>query len=200
MSSASSFMCGNAGKIAFILINSSKIARIRDSECVTWDENPSPPSNAPPRVHPSIGLVVRPPSARGTGIFAADDVEANVDVMTLPLGEVGMIDALSVLDSYQRRRSEGGGCDWDEVLETLREFWDSAGGGGGGSSGTKKGAEGRRLAVLVGVVAHLALCESLANGEAGGRNMVAKTAAEEEGTAATRRRAGWRCSTSSRTA
>ena len=56
-------------------------------------------------VHQSIELVVRPPSKGGTGIMAVGgDIKANTVAMSLSLEEVGMIDATSILDSYDTEK------------------------------------------------------------------------------------------------
>jgi len=100
-------------------------------------------------VNPSVELAIRSPSQGGTGIVALADIPADTVVMCLPLEEVCMIDASSILDSY----IEGEGDD-DEVLQLLKEMWseDLA------STTTKQESdEGKRLAVLAGVIAHLQL-------------------------------------------
>ncbi|KAL7548347.1 hypothetical protein ACHAWF_011633 [Thalassiosira exigua] len=98
-------------------------------------------------VNPCIKLAIRPPSEGGTGIVAVEDVPANTVALCLPLEEVGMIDAASILDSYNEE--EGG----DEVLTMLKEMWCKE------LAATNKGnsEEGKRLAVLAGIIAHLQL-------------------------------------------
>ncbi|KAL9189652.1 hypothetical protein ACHAXT_009327 [Thalassiosira profunda] len=110
-----------------------------------WESTLASSHNA--YVHPSVALAIRPPSQGGTGIVATDDVPADTIAMCLPLEEVGMIDAASILDGY--RESDGK----DTVLDVLQEMWDKE------LVATKKeeSQEGKRLAVLAGIIAHLQL-------------------------------------------
>ncbi|KAL3822600.1 hypothetical protein ACHAXA_006385 [Cyclostephanos tholiformis] len=99
-------------------------------------------------VGPHVELAIRSTSDEGgTGIVASCDVPPHTEVMRLPLGVVGMIDASSILDSYD----EGGEDGRDDVLTLLKGTWDGGGVGCGGIDG------GKRLAILAGVVAHLQL-------------------------------------------
>ena len=99
-------------------------------------------------VNPSVELAIRPPSEGGTGIVAVDDMPVDTVAMCLPLEEVGMIDAASILDSYNE--VEGG----DEVLKMLKEMWNKE----IASTNSKQNSEeGKRLAVLAGIIAHLQL-------------------------------------------
>ena len=91
-------------------------------------------------VHPAVALTVRPPSAGGTGIVAGGDLDAGTVALRLPLEEVGMLDAASVLDAYE---TAGGD---DAVLDALRDMWRREPEG----SEPSKGEEGTRLAVLAG--------------------------------------------------
>eukprot|EP00804_Cyclotella_cryptica_P018841 CCRYP_018293-RB/>CCRYP_018293-RB protein AED:0.37 eAED:0.37 QI:212/-1/0/1/-1/1/1/0/297 len=108
--------------------------------------NKSPNSH----VHPSIELVIRPPSEGGTGIVAINDIPANTIVMSLRLEEVDMIDATSILDSYKLHSKQD-----DAVFNMLVEMWEKD------LKPVKKSGEetqeGKRLAVLAGIVAHLQL-------------------------------------------
>jgi hypothetical protein len=100
-------------------------------------------------VNPSVEVAIRSPSQGGTGIVALDDIPADTVVMCLPLEEVSMIDASSILDSYNEEEGDD-----DEVLKLLKVMWseDLA------STTTKQESdEGKRLAVLAGVIAHLQL-------------------------------------------
>jgi len=99
-------------------------------------------------VNPSVELAIRPPSEGGTGIVAVDDVPADTVAMCLPLEEVGMIDAASILDSYNE--VEGG----DEVLNMLKEMWNKE---LASTNNRQNSEEGKRLAVLAGIIAHLQL-------------------------------------------
>lgn len=97
-------------------------------------------------VNPSVELAIRPPSEGGTGIVAVDDVPADTVAMCLPLGEVGMIDASSILDSYTDIE--------DEVLNMLKEMWSKE---LASTKSKQNSEEGKRLAVLAGIIAHLQL-------------------------------------------
>ena len=97
-------------------------------------------------VNPSIDLAIHPPSEGGTGIVAVDDVPADTVAMCLPLGEVGMIDASSILGSYTDRE--------DEVLNMLKEMWSKE---LASTKSKQNSEEGKRLAVLAGIIAHLQL-------------------------------------------
>lgn len=99
-------------------------------------------------VNPSVDLAIRPPSEGGTGIVAVDHVPADTVAMCLPLEEVGMIDAASILDSYNEEEHGQ-----DEVLSKLKEMWSKE----LASTDKQKSEEGIRLAVLAGVIAHLQL-------------------------------------------
>jgi len=98
-------------------------------------------------LNPSVDLAIRPPSEGGTGIVAVGDVPADTVAMCLPLEEVGMIDAASILDSYNEEEGK------DEVLNKLKEMWSKE----LASTDKQKSEEGIRLAVLAGVIAHLQL-------------------------------------------
>lgn len=99
-------------------------------------------------VNPSIELAVRPPSGGGTGIVAVEDVPADTVVMSLPLEEVGMIDAASILDSYNEEEGR------DEVLTLLKESWSRK---ELASTSKENSDDGKRLAILAGIIAHLQL-------------------------------------------
>ena len=109
-------------------------------------------NNVSSYVHPSIELVVRPPSMGGTGIMAVGgDIKANTVAMSLSLEEVGMIDATSILDSYDTEKDED---DDDEVFDMLKEMWNKE---FASTSNNNNSDEGKRLAVLAGIIAHLQL-------------------------------------------
>ena len=93
-------------------------------------------------VNPAIELAIRPPEEGGTGIVAVDDVEKDTVVLCLPLDQVGMIDAGSILGAAPKGE--------DAVFDMLNEMWAKQ----QESSSTQ---EGKRLAVLVGIIAHLQL-------------------------------------------
>eukprot|EP00804_Cyclotella_cryptica_P018825 CCRYP_018291-RA/>CCRYP_018291-RA protein AED:0.00 eAED:0.00 QI:119/1/1/1/0/0/2/691/645 len=106
--------------------------------------NKSPNSH----VHPSIELVIRPPSEGGTGIVAINDIPVNTIVMSLRLEEVGMIDATSMIKSYKLHAKQD-----DAVFNMLVEMWET---GSRPINNTRdKTQEGQRLLVLSGIVAHL---------------------------------------------
>lgn len=100
-------------------------------------------------VNPAIELAIRPPEEGGTGILAIDDVKKDTVVMCLPLNQVGMIDAASILNEAPEGE--------DAVIDKLIEMWNKQ------LSSEKDGKrgevmqEGNRLAVLVGIIAHLQL-------------------------------------------
>jgi len=96
-----------------------------------------------------IDLVVRDPSDGGTGILAVDDIPKNTICMTLNLEQVGRIDATSILDSYNEDE-EGR----DEVFAILKEMWNKE---FGANTENTNSDEGKRLAVLAGIIAHLQL-------------------------------------------
>ena len=96
-----------------------------------------------------IDLVVRDPSDGGTGILAVDDIPKESIVMTLNLEQVGRIDATSILDSYNEEE-EGK----DEVFAILKEMWNKE---FGDNTENTNSDEGKRLAVLAGIIAHLQL-------------------------------------------
>jgi hypothetical protein len=93
--------------------------------------------------NPSVELAIRSPSQGGTGIVALDDVPADTIIMRLPLEEIGMIDAASILDSYSEEEGDN-----EVVLKALREMWNEE---------KMESDEGKRLAVLAGSIAHLQL-------------------------------------------
>jgi hypothetical protein len=98
-------------------------------------------------VNHSIDLAIRSPSQGGTGIVAVDDVPVDTVLMCLPLEEVSMIDAASILDSYNEEEGD------DAVLQMLKEMWNED-----LSATTQQDSdEGKRLAVLAGIIAHLQL-------------------------------------------
>jgi len=68
--------------------------------------------------------------------------------MCLPLEEVGMIDAASILDSYDEIEGD------DEVLKMLKEMWNKE---MESANNRENSEEGKRLAVLAGIIAHLQL-------------------------------------------
>jgi len=96
-----------------------------------------------------IDLVVRSPSDGGTGILAVDDIPKDTACMTLNLEQVGKIDATSILDSYNE--DEKGK---DEVFAILKEMWNKE---FGANTENTNSDEGKRLAVLAGIIAHLQL-------------------------------------------
>lgn len=104
-------------------------------------------------VNPSVELAIRPPSEGGTGIVAVEDMPADAVAMCLPLEEVGMIDAASILDSYEETEGDdnNGG---DEVLTMLKEMWSKE---LASTKSRETSEEGKRLAVLAGIIAHLQL-------------------------------------------
>jgi len=100
-------------------------------------------------VNPAIDLAIRPPEKGGTGILAVDDVKKDTVVLCLPLEQVGMIDAASILDSAPEGE--------DAVFDMLNVMWNK---GVASEKNKKKGEDtqgGKRLAVLVGIIAHLQL-------------------------------------------
>ena len=98
-------------------------------------------------VNPAVDLAIRPPSEGGTGIIAVDDMPADTVALCLPLEEVGMIDAASILDSYDEQEGD------DAVLTALKEMWNKE----FASSNKENSDEGKRFAVLAGIIAHLQL-------------------------------------------
>jgi len=96
-----------------------------------------------------IDLVVRSPSDGGTGILAVDDIPKDTACMTLNLEQVGKIDASSILDSYNEDE-EGR----DEVFAILKEMWNKE---FAANTENTNSDEGKRLAVLAGIIAHLQL-------------------------------------------
>ncbi|KAL3801462.1 hypothetical protein ACHAWO_002174 [Cyclotella atomus] len=101
-------------------------------------------------IHPNVELVIRSPSEGGTGIIATQDIPADTTVMSLRLEEVNMIDASSILTGYTNSNKKQGGQ--DAVLDMLCEMWnkDLA-----SSKNNQDLGEGKRLAVLAGIIAHL---------------------------------------------
>ena len=100
-------------------------------------------------VNPAIELAIRSPEEGGTGILAVDDVEKNTVVMCLPLGQVGMIDAASLLNSAPEGE--------DAVIDMLNEMWNKQLASEQDEKKSEVREEGKRLAVLVGIIAHLQL-------------------------------------------
>lgn len=101
-------------------------------------------------VNPAVELAIRPPSEGGTGILAVDDLPADAVALCLPLEEVGMIDAASILDSYNEEDYD----ERDEVMCMLKDMWNKE---LSSSKSKENSEEGKRLAVLAGLVAHLQL-------------------------------------------
>eukprot|EP00985_Skeletonema_marinoi_P005565 scaffold2421_cov145-Skeletonema_marinoi.AAC.7 len=66
-------------------------------------------------VNPAIELSVRPPDEGGTGILAVEDVKKDTVVLRLPLEQVGMIDAASILDTAPEGE--------DAVFDKLNLMW-----------------------------------------------------------------------------
>eukprot|EP00986_Skeletonema_menzelii_P002473 scaffold670_cov136-Skeletonema_menzelii.AAC.7 len=102
-------------------------------------------------VNPAIELAIRPPEEGGTGIVAVDDVKKDTIVLCLPLEQVGMIDAASILDSAPEGE--------DAVFDMLNEMWNKEDSSKTNAKKEEKegNQEGKRLAVLAGVIAHLQL-------------------------------------------
>lgn len=97
-------------------------------------------------VNPSIELAIRPPERGGTGILAVDDVKKDTAVLCLSLEQVGMIDVASILDAAPEGE--------DAVFDMLKQMWNKQ------LASVKSGEdtqEGKRLAVLAGIIAHLQL-------------------------------------------
>ncbi|KAL7508069.1 hypothetical protein ACHAXN_005147 [Cyclotella atomus] len=101
-------------------------------------------------IHPNVELVIRSPSEGGTGIIATQDIPADTTVMSLRLEEVNMIDASSILTGYTNNNKKQGGQ--DAALDMLCEMWnkDLA-----SSKNNQDLGEGKRLAVLAGIITHL---------------------------------------------
>ena len=103
-------------------------------------------------ISPSISLSIRDPSKGGTGIIAAQDIPADTVVMCLNLQEVGVIDAsLLLCDNDGRIDKEN-----DAVMKMLLEMWNKELTPSQNSS-SENTQEGKRLAVLAGLIAHLQL-------------------------------------------
>jgi len=103
-------------------------------------------------ISPSIQLSIRDPSDGGTGIVAAEDIPADTVLMSLNLQEVGVIDAsLLLCDPDGRIDKEN-----DTVMKMLREMWKKELSPSPNST-TENTQEGKRLAVLAGLIAHLQL-------------------------------------------
>jgi hypothetical protein len=98
-------------------------------------------------INAGIELAIRPPEDGGTGIIAVDDVKEGTVVLCLPLEKVGMIDAASILDA-----APVGG---DAVLDMLNEMWNKE--LAPVNKKVEETQEGKRLAVLAGIIAHLQL-------------------------------------------
>lgn len=101
-------------------------------------------------VHPSVDLVIRSPADGGTGIIATDDIPKDTTVLSLRLEEIGMLDATSILDGYKNQTKRD-----DKVLNMLCEMWEKD--FVPSKKSGQESEEGKRLAVLAGVVAHLQL-------------------------------------------
>ncbi len=80
--------------------------------------------------------------------MAVVDVPADTVVMCLPLEEVGMVDAASILDSYNEEEGR------DEVLTMLKESWNRK---ELAFASKENSDDGKRLAILAGIIAHLQL-------------------------------------------
>ena len=98
-------------------------------------------------VNPAIELSVRPPDEGGTGILAVEDVKKDTVVLRLPLEQVGMIDAASILDTAPEGE--------DAVFDKLNLMWKEQVAKEKKDEDTQD--DGKRLAVLVGIIAHLQL-------------------------------------------
>ncbi|KAK1746091.1 N-lysine methyltransferase [Skeletonema marinoi] len=97
-------------------------------------------------VNPAIELSVRPPDEGGTGILAVEDVKKDTVVLRLPLEQVGMIDAASILDTAPEGE--------DAVFDKLNLMWKEQ---VAKEMDEDTQDDGKRLAVLVGIIAHLQL-------------------------------------------
>lgn len=108
-------------------------------------------------VNPAIELAIRAPEEGGTGIVAVNDVKEDTVVMSLTLEEVGMIDAASILDAAPKGE--------DAVLDMLNEMWNKevAESNNNTKPDSENSQEGKRLAILAGIIAHLQLtrCKDL---------------------------------------
>ena len=91
-------------------------------------------------VNPAIELAIRTPEEGGTGILAVDDVKKDTTVLCLSLEQVGMIDVASILDAAPEGE--------DAVFDMLNLTWKGE---------DTQEEEGKRLAILAGVMAHLQL-------------------------------------------
>ncbi|KAL7445613.1 hypothetical protein ACHAXM_009947 [Skeletonema potamos] len=100
-------------------------------------------------VNPAIELAIRPPERGGTGILAVDDVKKDTAVLCLPLEQVGMIDAASILDAAPDGE--------DLVFDMLKKMWNKQLASVKNKKSGEDTQEGKRLAVLAGIIAHLQL-------------------------------------------
>lgn len=72
-------------------------------------------------VHPSIELIIRPPSEGGTGIIATAAIERSTKVLSLDVDEAPVIDAESFFRRYDEYSDKND--DEDEVLKMLANLW-----------------------------------------------------------------------------
>ena len=70
-------------------------------------------------VHPSIDLVIRPPTEGGTGIVATGDIPENTTIISLVVDEVPVIDAATIIEAYKRNSAQ----QHDQVMNMLVKLW-----------------------------------------------------------------------------
>ena len=100
--------------------------------------------------NPAIELAIRSPEEGGTGILAVENLKKDTVVLRLPLEQVGMIDAGSILDNVTKGE--------DEVLDMLNQMRAESESSSDVMNEHGSGTNvGQRLAVLVGIIAHLQL-------------------------------------------
>lgn len=117
------------------------------SHSILWEKTLEISRNS--YVNPAIELAIRAPEEGGTGIVAVNDVKEDTVVMSLTLEEVGMIDAASILDAAPKGE--------DAVLDMLNEMWNKEIAESNNNNTKPSSEEGKRLAILAGIIAHLQL-------------------------------------------
>ena len=70
-------------------------------------------------VHPSIELVIRPPTEGGTGVVARGNIPENTTIISLAVDEVAVIDAATIIEAYKRNSTQ----QHDQVMDMLVKLW-----------------------------------------------------------------------------
>jgi hypothetical protein len=118
-------------------------------DVICWTQTlQSSPNNS--FVHPSLKLILRPPSQGGTGILATGFIPRNTTVLSLDVDEVPIIDAESFFGRYEKCCIQRD----DEVLNLLLELWRSE---KRDDDGITKSDMPVKIDAMIGILAHLTL-------------------------------------------